>query len=244
MRIKETPWEKENLGVDSSAVFYIEEDDTIAVIEEIVKNNKYIYQEAVVPVTKTDLVNSLLEGGFRFAEVSMLLSVKIPSVLPRIFKRHVNDFSFHVADETDIEQVFESIKYGTVFQTDKISLNPRFGPKVAAKRYTNWVSKEINEHRAFVYIIQCKNRNIGFSILRMNEKKICDGLLSGLLNLESYSGFGVYLGYYTILAAKSMGGERLLAHVSSNNMPVIRINQMLGYELESMSYVLTRYIDE
>ena len=77
MRIKETPWEKENLGVDSSAVFYIEEDDTIAVIEEIVKNNKYIYQEAVVPVTKTDLVNSLLEGGFRFAEVSMLLSVII-----------------------------------------------------------------------------------------------------------------------------------------------------------------------
>lgn len=244
MRIKETPWEKENLGVESSAVFYIEECDTGAILEEkVVDNSEYIYQEAVVPTTRIDLLNLLLRNGFRFAEVAMQQSVKLPSSLPKAFERHARNFSFRLANEDEINQVYHSIVNGYVFQTDKISLNPRFGPKVAARRYINWVRKEISEKKAFLYMIQCKNENIGFTILKIDEKRVCNGLLTGLLNLESYSGFGIYLGYCTILAAGSMGAKCLKAHVSSNNIPVIKVNQLLGYQIEDMNYILTRYIE-
>ena len=241
MKIKETPWERENLGVESSAVFFIEEDDTRAVLDqEIANNRKYQYLEAVVPTSRVDLLNALLESGFRFAELAIQQSTKTSYALPKIYERHARDFSFQLAKEDEIKDIYGAILQGSVFTTDKISLNPQFGPCVAARRYYNWISKEINEQKAYAYIIRCKEKNIGFTVLKKENNSVCDGMLSGLLSPDAFAGYGVYLGYSIIQAAASMGAKVLKAHVSSNNMPVIRANQMLGYQIESMLYVLTK----
>ena len=240
MWIQESPWEKKNLGVESSAVFHLEENDDQTVLPEIIDNRSYVYQEAVIPMNRIDLVNGLLSGGFRFAEVAIRQSMKPVCTLPKAFERHLQDFSFHLADRSEINQVFQTIKSGEIFRTDKISLNPRFGPEIAAHRYANWMETELDRGNTAVYITRCKCESIGFSILKREQDDVVSGLLVGLFQPKKYLGIGVYLGYCTIEAARAMGAKLLKANVSSNNPSVVKLNQMLGYQLETMHYVLTR----
>ncbi len=242
MWIQESPWEKKNLGVESSAVFHLEENDDQAVLPEIIDNRSYVYQEAVIPMNRIDLVNSLLSGGFRFAEVAIEQSMKPISALPEGYKRHLHEFSFHRASTNEIILIYEAVDGGTVFDTDKISLNPQFGPAIAARRYGNWIREEISNNGARPYIIGFGGRAAGFSVMKKNDNNEMVGLLSGLMNKRSYPGVGIYLGYFMIEEAKAIGAKRIIAHVSSNNPSVLKANQLLGYQIDNMNYILTRYL--
>lgn len=241
MKLKETPWEKRNLGVNSSAVMVFEESDTLETLHRSVTENEcYEYQEATVPMGRIDLLNALINQGFRFAEVAITTSMKPECVLPKAYQRRINDFSCHLADEDELCLIFDTIEREMIFQSDKISLNPRFGPEVASRRYGNWMKDEIRDINVCPYIITYCDKRLGFSIMKKRGNDVVDGLLSGLFNASRYSGLGIYLGYYTIEAARLMGAKVVKAHVSSNNLPVIKVNQLLGYQIEHMEYVLTK----
>ncbi len=242
MWIQESPWEKKNLGIESSAVFHLEENDDQAVLPEIIDNQSYVYQEAVIPMNRIDLVNGLLSGGFRFAEVAIVQSMAPICKLPKAYERHLPEFSLHVADAENLKQIFGVIDSGTVFQTDKISLNPCFGYAIAARRYGNWMRTEVGLNNVCPFIICRGNEAVGFSIMKSDEKNDVVGLLSGLMNKSRNPSLGIYLGYYTIEAARQMGARKVKAHISSNNPSVLKVNQALGYQIESMSYILTRTI--
>ncbi|MBE6908523.1 MAG: hypothetical protein E7474_02800 [Ruminococcaceae bacterium] len=242
MWIQETPWEQKNLGVASSAVFHFDGNDDPAAVTETVKNQDYIYQEAVIPMNRIDIVNGLLAGGFRFAEVAIAQSMKPVCELPEAYQRHLHEFTFHPADENEIKQIYDAVDGGSVFQTDKISLNPRFGPAVAARRYGNWIREEIANRGARPYIISYGDEAAGFSVMKTDDKGTVTGLLSGLMSTSRFPGFGVYLGYYMIEVAKANKAKRIVAHVSSNNPSVIKANQLLGYQIENMNYLLTRFL--
>ena len=192
---------------------------------------------------RIDLLNGLLAGGYRFAEVAIHQSMKPECVLPKALERHLGEFSLHVANGTELKQIFDAIDGGMIFRTDKISLNPRFGPMVAARRYGNWMRDEIAREDTYPYIISRGCKAIGFSVLKYSNNDSVIGLLSGLMDASRFAGLGIYLGYYTVEAARKMGAKRVKAHISSNNPSVMKVNQMLGYQIESMHYVSTRLVE-
>ncbi len=244
MQIKETPWEIKNLGVASSAVFQFDEFDTAESLDESVLDNRdYEYQEAVVPAGNVDLLNRLLSSGFRFSELAIHIDMKPYGQLTEPLKRRLGAFSYHLADEEELRMILACLRQGDIFKTDKIATNPRFGPKVAGNRYANWAEGEIREKKAFAYVVQCKNDKIGFFVLKPMGEGVVDGLLAALFDVNRYQGFGFYVGYFLIEASRiELGAKLLIGQVSANNPSVIKVNQILGYQLRDMYYIATKLL--
>ena len=113
MILQETPWEREHLGVRSSAVFHFEEGDSEQNIPSgVLDNREYEYQEATVPMNRIGLVNALLRSGFSFAEVAMHLTISPDAlVVPAGIKKRMSMFSCHPAGPDELGIIFESIRF-------------------------------------------------------------------------------------------------------------------------------------
>lgn len=240
MIIRETPWEKDNLGVASSAVFQFEEGDD-ALPGGVVDNRDYEYQEAVVPMKKVDLLNALLRCGFSFAEVAMHISVRLDDIaVPAMFSRRMEGLSYHPASREELDLILDTMRQGNIFLTDKIALNSRFGPKVAGRRYALWTAGEVARGTAWAYIVECEGEKIGFFVLKQAGPKTADGMLSGMFDTSRSMGLGFTVVYYPMVEAKARGMTKLVTTVSSNNPSIYKINQALGFQIQKMDYILYR----
>ena len=242
MTIIETPWEIENLGVRSSSRIIFDDcsDDEETIRSELNKLDAD-YQEAVVPMGRVDLIQFLNASGFRFAEVQIRSSVEIDKlVMPKVAMRRLHFYACHEASQEEVEQILYTIQYGHIFKTDKIALNPKFGEDIAGRRYANWIKKEISDSRTKMYVLTSKGTNKGFMVIKHRGNGIVDGLLTGLFDAQKDIGIGYYLGYFLVQKAKEMGGKKVTATVSSNNLTVLRENEELGYKIQGMSYIMVK----
>lgn len=241
---KQTPWERENLGVRSSVVFQFEDGDDVKCLpESIADNHFYEYQEAVVPMGKVELLNRLLKAGFSFAEVAMHISANLEKiVVPSMFKRRLTDLSYHRSTADEWLLINEAMRKGEIFVTDKIALNGRFGPKVAGRRYALWSEKEINAGNAIPYIVEYREEKVGFFILKKVNDRTADGMLSGMFDTSKSMGLGFSVVYYPMVEARMMGMTKLVTTVSSNNPSIYKINQQMGFMIQQMDYILYKLV--
>ena len=239
MKVKETPWEKRNLGVDSSVEFYFEEHDEDVSLD-VLNDKSHSYQVAHIPVGKIALLNLLLKNGFQFSETKFELIADLKNVvLPKIFERFSEEVSYHEANQAETEKIYSMMKSG-IFSTDKVALDPHFNAIIAGKRYAYWTEDEIKLDRAFIYMVTEKMTDIGFFVLKKSSERLGDSFLAGLFNKDSGLGFSVL--YFPMIEAKRMGLRKMITGVSSNNPDSVKMHLALGYQIKSMDYTLVKHV--
>ena len=240
MIIKETPWETRNLGVESSVEYYYELHDTD--VSDKVTRSEFTYQVAHGPVGRVDIVNSLLQNGFRFSETKIELTAELKNLtLPHTFQRFSEDLTYHRANTSELDTIFVKMREG-IFDTDKVALDPYFNVQVAGKRYVLWTQDELDAARAFAHVVMVKEKAVGFFILKKASDRLGDSFLAGLFDKEKYGGFGFSVIYFPMVEARRMGLKKMITGVSSNNPDSVKMHLALGYQIKNMDYTLVRHI--
>ena len=242
MVIKETPWERRNLGVNG-VEFYFDTKDTVDQIETAALLDRiHDYQVAHLPIGRMDLLRSLAKGGFDFVETKFALSADLKTLsLPRAFLKYEDLLAYHPAGTQEMELICSEIKKG-IFDTDKISLDPVFGKELAGKRYALWTADNVEKGTGKAYIVEYRGNNIGFFITKEVTEKVADSFLAALFSNEKYLGLGFSVLFLPMLQAKKEGKRRIITGVSSNNPASLRLHLSLGYEVDNIEYVMVKHL--
>lgn len=243
MKIVDAVWEKRNLGVET-VDFTIEENDEIQNVKELLSKYNEPYQVMHVPSGKTDILLSAQRLGFSVIEVNVNLGHQMKDVLiPKLFLRYEKDISYHDAAEEEIGNILSIIEQGEMFVTDKIAKDPFFGKEKSGHRYRCWC-EQVLENNASVVVCQYRNENIGFEVYTRNLKtNKATNIVGGVFPKHTGGGLGFAPLWVELLHQKEAGIKSVVTSVSSNNIPVLKLHELLGYRVQDMTYVLVKHLD-
>lgn len=243
MKIIDAVWEKRNLGCDVCEIELATEDDIIDV-SHVLQKVSTPYSVVKCPVGNFDLLMCVQENGYKVVETSIMLEGKSAKIeLPNIYQRFKPMISFRMADDFLMQKMLDEIQEGKIFSTDRIAIDPIFSPEIAGRRYCNWAKDEI-EKGAKVSIAYYKDEPVAFGISKKIDENKYDAFLGGVFKESANKG----LGFMAIQANNEMiilnGGKTIVTHVSSNNLPILRLHMQFGYEIKDMQYILVKHEGE
>lgn len=238
MVLRDAPWEKRNLGVTTS-IFYIDMKDTATEILPDIESCTAEYQEMRIPGGNTEVLLEAQNHGFKVIEVGVRLQRSLENIeLPGIYKRFLPHISYEIAYE--IDPILNEIKKGDMFLTDKIARNPHFGPQVAGRRYAYWL-RDVWENGAAVILAKYKGDVIGFASWACLDNKVTEGILGGVFPAFENRGLGFIYLVAGLMAAKEQNFKKMITHISSNNIPILKLHEMVGFQAENMEYLLIKH---
>ncbi len=241
MIIKETPWEKRNLGVDTSIEYYIDSNERWDEIRDEIGHHEERYQVMHIASGNSDVLMKSVQLGFVPIETNLRLAHNLDSIdLPKPLKRFelVTDCAEANAEET--QQIMGIIRDGAMFSSDKVARDDHFGSETAGRRYAYW-TKDVLDHGARMLRMNYKGRLFAFDVFIDQGNQTGDAFLGGVVPQFSTSGLGIMPVYYITKYAKEKGYKKITTGVSSNNISILKIHEMLGYKIENMSYCLIKH---
>lgn len=241
MRIKETPWERRNLNV-IGCEFYADRNESWDSIKESILCHPAEYKVLHIESGNTDALIGAQRDGFIFVEMNIQLRAELSDLtVPKIFDRFIPHISYEFANEKQVYEVLSIVETGAMFTTDKVSVDPYFGPQMAGKRYSFW-SMDVIRDGAKMLLAKYKGNVVGFNILVEHEKNIVETFLGGVLPKYANKGFGFAPLYLAIEASEKFGYKKIVTGVSSNNLPVLKIHEMFGFKTSNTSYALIKHL--
>lgn len=240
MNVKKAIWERHNLGVNCTE-YLIDSLDSISDISKEIKDDKTQYQVAKVESGNVDIIRFLEQQGFVFAETNIQLEARIESkpMVPAMFNRLMKDVSIGRASAFDTQVILEKIESGRIFTTDKVALDPHFGPKKAGRRYSLW-SQSLLAKGGYFVVAKRNSEIISFS-LGIEKEGYYDAFLGGLLD-EKFRSFGFLPIYCNMLSAYESGFKLIRTGVSSNNLPILKLHITYGFSITHLYYVFTKHL--
>lgn len=241
MKIIDAVWEKRNLGVECQEIIF-DSSDSINTYNDITNQLHAEYQVAKVPSGATQLLLYLQSCGYQFIEMNFHLERKLENLSPSpIISRFSNNVAISTPDEEELERIFRSIKSG-VFSTDKVALDPLFGIEKSGMRYYYWIKDELKAG-SYCFLLSYKNLPFGFNILKKTDYRRYNALFGALFpDAQTIPGIGALLPYYNCQKAQEFGGTLIETGVSSNNIQALRMNQMIGFEITTITYNLVKHL--
>lgn len=240
MKVVDAVWEKRNLGIDTVEV-EIEVGDTEEQVREVLNSVSAPYSVIKVPTELGCMIRVVQEMGYRYAETSFALSGKIKDmIVPKAYIRYCNVLETTIADEDLTARVLSEVGSGHIFATDRIALDPMFSQVIAGKRYANWIGDEI-KRGAKIYISNYKGMPVSFTVMKGLEDGVYHSFLGGVFEDAANKGFGFsgLLAIYDVV--KQNEGKKILTHVSSNNMPMLRLHMSFGYDIVGAESVFIKH---
>lgn len=242
MRFIDATWDTRSLGIPCAELVFDVSDEESSIDEAESLCAEYSYVAAKVPSGKTDLSLQLQSHGFTYIETSIELTIQLNSVtVPPVIARIEPLITSRVADDDGVNRILSKVDAG-VFNTDRIFLDPHFSHAVAARRYVNWMIDEI-EQGSMLYHVIYQEKEIGF--FGYKERIPCIEaypFLAGMYDEWLTSGLGANaVGLVPIREAQKHGCKRIRTYVSSNNLPVLRLHEILGYRISGLSDVFVRH---
>jgi len=238
VRVVDAHWEERNLGLVSTEVS-IDQHDDVSTIRSVLIGLRAGYQVVKVPVARYDVMSMLEDWGFSFIEgtisVQHDLSIPEPSGLLR---RMVDASTVSQVESSAVERVAEEIQKG-LFTTDRVFLDPHFGPSRAGSRYVNWMFDEV-ARGGTVHELSAASKAVGFFVFREDENRVGYSILSGLYETANSPGLGSVLLYKILAEAASRNLRCLSSHISTNNLPVIKTHIDQGFTVVDLQYVYVR----
>ncbi|MED1204714.1 GNAT family N-acetyltransferase [Heyndrickxia acidicola] len=235
-------WEKRNLGVTCEELTVTSDDLLESVLlasEELTAQ----YQIIKVPSGRTDLLFELQKHGFTFIESNIHFTKKLTrNTLPKPFSSLQEKVEYRSITEKEYEPFLDIIRNNSIFTTDKVALDPHFSPKHSANRYYYW-AKDVLSSDGQGYVVSMNKKDIGFFILRKHSESLYESFLAGVYPEHSKSNMGFAVLSSPIVEAFKRGGRIIETGTSSNNTASLRLHLALGYELQSINYVLVRHIN-
>ena len=241
MNFRKAPWEKRNLDVNCCDIF-IDNDDVIDDFRADIEALNEEYQVMHISGGNSAALLAAQNMGFQIIEMNVELVRDMKSVeIPTIYKRFEQHLSYEYTDEKTMEMVLDRVKKGDMFLTDKIASDPFFGPDKSGFRYYNWC-KDIMDQGGVTVLSKYKNEVIGFETYKMDEKGSVTNIIGGVFPEYSNKGLGFAPLYVELLSQKEKGAKKVHTAVSSNNVPVLKVHEMLGYRVDKMTYILIRHL--
>lgn len=240
MRIIDATWERRNLGVET-VNFIIEATDELESLREAVAICKAPYQTLSIPSGKVDVLLHAAELGFQMIELNISLENKMQNIqLPGIFNRYAPYLDYHEATTAEQNFILDKVNEGNIFVTDKIALDPIWGKEKAGYRYRCWSEQVISEG-ASVVVTTYKGKNAGFEIyIADKEKQIATNIIGGAF--PEFPGLGFAPLYTELLHQKQNKIKKVHTAVSSNNLPVLKLHELLGFSVSNTTYILIKHL--
>ena len=236
MKIVDCFWEKTNLDCRVAEVSATPDDDfSEETLSDLEKNYDYIVLKFAVADYKHYLLAA--KHQYAFIETQLTLQKRMKDwCLSPSDSRLLKDFSIEdVSDNSKLLEILDKID-GNMFTTDRIYLDPEFGPKYSTQRYKNWI-KSAFEKGASLQKFLYRNKEIGFGIARI-EDNVMYGILGGLY---SGMGLGIIAPTYPLLYQKK-DFEWFRPKISMNNTPVLRLYNHFKFEIINTEYVFVKHI--
>jgi hypothetical protein len=239
MKSVDAYWEKRNLGVTCTELSCEVNDDTATVLAAAAAlANEYLVIK--VPARRADLLLELQNLGFHVIEAVFRIRRDLHKLEPSpAYQRFVKDLTWHIATPPDLERIYEDVRAG-VFQTDRCALDPAFAPGLAGQRYCNWIADALGRAGA-AYVTSFKGEDIGFSVLEDCGQGRFHGLFGAMYRDNKHLALGFSVGWTNLVVAKERGGKNIETTVSTNNVPAVKMNLSIGYDIHEIQYVLVKH---
>ncbi len=237
MKIVDCFWEQANLDCRVAEVA-INANETISpdTFQEL--ENAYDYIVLKIPVGDFTSYEQVTKAQYTFIEAQLSIRKKMDNWnLSPMDKKLLSFFSaVEVTDKIEMEGILAKISE-KMFTTDRIYLDPTFGPEYSARRYRNW-TRTAFEQGAILLKYLYKNQEIGYGLCKY-ENNVIHGLLGGAYEGEGM-GFIVPTG---VLFIKNRQFDWFKTKISSNNIPVLRLYNHFNFEITNVEYVFVKHIN-
>jgi hypothetical protein len=229
-------WELANLDCRVAEVS-IETGDSFSeeILFDLEKNYDYIVLKFAVADYNHYLWATKHQYAFIETQLSLQKRMKDWHLSPADSRLLKNFSIMDVNDLSGLNKVLDKIDEN-MFTTDRIYLDPVFGPKYSTRRYKNWIRSAF-ERGASLQKFLFRNKEIGFGIARI-EDNVMYGILGGLY---SGMGLGIIAPTYPLLYEKK-DFEWFRPKISMNNTPVLRLYNHFNFEITNVEYVFVKHI--
>lgn len=241
MKIIDCPWELANLDCRVAEIS-VAADEVIdkTQIEELESKYDYLVLKVQAGTMKNNIVAA--ELGFALAETQMfLIKEKRDWHLDKdlLTLRLIQQLSVEcITTEEDFEELMSLITED-MYSTDRIYLDPEFGPKYSERRYKNWTRTEW-ERGALLYKHFFRGKYVGYSLCKkQGDELVC--LLAGCFEQYQKTGIGLWIPLVPELYPDTEY-TRYTTHVSTNNIPVWQMYNRQKYEVTNFDYVFVKHI--
>ena len=236
MKIVDCYWEQANLGCRVAEVT-VDFKETLVLEPVLALEETYDYIVLKLPVGDSANYGRAAEAHYTFIETQLSIQKKMDSwnLSPKEKKLLSHFSSVEVKDTSGMEEVLSKISE-KMFVTDRIYLDPAFGPEYSARRYRNW-TRTAFEQGAILQKFFYKGMEIGYGLSKF-EDNVIHGLLGG-----AYEGEGMGLIVPTgPLFLENRQIDWFKTKISMNNSPVLRLYNHFNFEITSAEYVFVKHI--
>jgi hypothetical protein len=239
VKIVEATWEKRNLGV-TCVEATVEPADTAAELRRRLAEISAQYNVVKVPAGRADAMLCVSELGYAFIEASIHVTWKVvPVELPAIQKRMADSTGHALMDDADKEVLWSELRRG-IHDTDRVSLDPRFGKQRAGERYVGWIQDEL-ARGTDIYKLTYKGQTIGYFTMKHLGDGVYYPFLGGMYESHRNSGLGIIVPYKPMCEVAARGGRSISTYISTNNEPAIRVHVSLGFSFGQVTYVYVKH---
>ena len=207
------------------------------------QNKGIARQGMVMPVGDLKALHSLEDNGFRFMETQLsfqydLSKYRTPPELEKLlYPISIREVPHEISKWKEVSDRISP----DLFETDRIALDPLFGPQIGCMRYRNWIldlEKMTDSHLLLFCDPSDENIEYGFTIDRLDEKtKTLHGILGGVFTDCDKPGIGFSIYDASFRNDIKRGAKILKSAISSNNPPVMAVDSALGISIRKLTYV-------
>ena len=241
MKITNCFWEQVNIGKRTVEIT-VEATDSFSL--DMLNNacNGYDYLVVKVPMNKPSFNFGLSNMGFTCIENQMTVIKAYKDFDFYKLSSRYNSTSYEVVNSEDsLNSVLYSITPG-MFSTDRISLDSQFGLEISCRRYKNWLTTEYRNGKSRLIKVMYDGQHVGFMLTRIESQKI-HLLLNGLYKSFQGRKLGLLTPSSPLMYAhkENMDIIEEITSISSNNIPVVKLYDRLGFHLHEQHYVFVKH---
>lgn len=241
MNVVDCKWELKNLGCRVAEVsvqdFSDFDDSQIREIEE-----RFDYVVIKAETKDFRLYEKLSCWGYQFVEAQLSVQKnlnKFDVSSDKLVQYHMRHFRIEqINSESQFE---ENLSFMTpeMYNTDRIYLDPLFGPQYSLRRYQNWSMEEFRKGSP-CFKMMYQDKCAGLAVLKLEGETIV-GLLAGFFDKYQRMGLGIMIPTLPLFC-EAPNCWLYKTNISSNNLPVIQMYIHHDYTFSRVRYVFIKHI--
>lgn len=234
MKITFAVWEIRNLGIE---VYEVDCEATDA--NDVLSRINELKADMVVCRLDVGRAANLFEFARQgFVNVETIFSLRRSSRSPGDWRPR-SSIQSQVLSGDERSEVLDLVKSG-VFEFDRVSIDPRFSTLIAGHRMANWLQDEISSGGEIVGVFRGAALFAFFSF-RKTAAMEAHIALSAVIPTRGFPGAGQLLQAAIIDKFAANNVPWINTKVSSNNLPALRSNLAVGFEIVRAEHILVRH---
>ena len=241
MKIIEAVWEKRNLGV-TCAEIEVEGNDSPEDLMPLLRMRSEQYLVVKVSSENYAAVTALQREGFMFIESLIQIEADLSkgAIIPKRCQRLLKNMGWHNSSDEETRKTLEVIRAGSIFATDRISIDPYFSRELAGQRYAYWTEDILASDNSEMLITEYLGENVGFVVMQHREK-YSSPVLNGVYPEYLGSGMGVVNSCCTQLYLFQRGVKRSISHISTNNGNMLNMAALFQNSFGDVKHILIKH---